>query len=226
MTARPGGRLARRPLHFFFLVDCSGSMGFDGKIQALNTAIREAIPHMRRAADENANADVFVRVVRFSDGADWHVQHPTPIEDFTWHDVEARGVTDMGEALRLVAPELNGLSMPDRALPPVLVLISDGQPTDDFSGGLQELLTSPWGEKSVRMAVAIGRDADQEILQKFIAHLEYRPVSASNPEALVERIKWASTAALKAASSPTVGQTVSVPAPAPPAADPDVSPVW
>jgi uncharacterized protein YegL len=115
--------------------------------------------------------------------------------------------------------------MPDRALPPVLVLVSDGQPTDDFQGGLRDLLDKPWGRKAIRMAIAIGRDADQEVLQKFIDHLEYRPVSASNPEALVERMRWASTAGLRASSSPAAGHTVSVPAP-PPVNDPEALPVW
>ena len=118
MTVRPGGQLAKRPLHFYFLVDCSGSMKMDGKIQALNTAIREAIPHMRRAADDNANAEVFVRVVKFADGAEWHVVSPTAVHDFTWSDVEAGGVTDLGAALRLVAAELSQPPMPERSLPP------------------------------------------------------------------------------------------------------------
>lgn len=62
---RPGGELATRPLHFIWIADCSGSMRSDGKIQALNNAIREAVPHMRTAADENPNAEVLVRAVRF-----------------------------------------------------------------------------------------------------------------------------------------------------------------
>ena len=33
---RPGARLAGRPLHFIFLLDGSGSMATDGKIEALN----------------------------------------------------------------------------------------------------------------------------------------------------------------------------------------------
>src|ERR1700683_1465271 len=44
---RPGGQMAARPLHFIWLADGSGSMRVDGKIQALNNAIREAIPHMQ-----------------------------------------------------------------------------------------------------------------------------------------------------------------------------------
>ena len=91
--------------------------------------------------------------------------------------------------------------MSERALPPVLVLLSDGQPTDDFSGGLKELLDLPWGKKAVRVAIAIGKDCDREVLQKFIGHPELQPLEANNPEALVKCIKWASTVVLQAASA-------------------------
>jgi len=92
--------------------------------------------------------------------------------------------------------------MTDRALPPVLVMISDGQPTDSFEKGLQKLMDEPWGKKAVRIAIAIGKDADSAVLQKFIGHSEIKPLQANNPEALVNYIKWVSTAVLKSASSP------------------------
>ncbi|MFZ1641992.1 MAG: vWA domain-containing protein, partial [Candidatus Contendobacter sp.] len=137
MAKRPGGELATRPLHFIWIADCSGSMSIDGKIQALNTAIREALPHMRQVADENPNAEVLVRALKFSSGAQWHVSQPTPVADFKWADLQTEGVTDLGRALAMVAEQLRIPPMSDRALPPVLVLISDGQPTDDFNKGLQ-----------------------------------------------------------------------------------------
>ena len=207
MTMRPGGELATRPLHFIWIADCSGSMAIDGKIQSLNTAIKEAIPNMQDVADENPNAQVLVRAVRFSDGAQWHVSQPTDIADFRWDDLNAGGVTSMGRALTLVADQLKIPPMTDRALPPVLVLISDGQPTDDFTSGLQALMNEPWGRKAVRIAIAIGEDADQEVLKKFIANPELRPLQANNPEALTKYIRWVSTAVLKSASSP-VSQTI------------------
>jgi uncharacterized protein YegL len=203
MKKRPGGELATRPLHFIWICDTSGSMSVDGKIQRLNFAIREAIPHMRQVADENPNAEVLVRVLRFSSGAQWHVSQPTPVEDFEWTDLSAEGVTDMGRALTMLAQQLKIPPMTDRALPPVLVLVSDGQPTDDFQGGLEELLEQPWGMKAVRVAIAIGEDADSEVLQKFIGHAEIKPLRANNPETLVKYVKWVSTAVLKSASSPS-----------------------
>lgn len=236
MSKRPGGEMATRPLHFFWIADCSGSMK-GAKIQTLNFAIKDALPEMERVAEENPNAQVLLRAVKFSNGAQWHVANPTPIQEFKWADLEADGLTDMGTALRLVAGQLKMAPegpMSERALPPVLVLISDGQPTDDFVGGLKTLMDEPWGKKAVRIAVAIGEDASHEVLQKFIGNSDLKPLAANNPEALVKHIKWVSTAVLKSASSPAsqtkdaaAAGNVPVPMPVPdPAAAGNAKDVW
>ena len=49
---RPGGELASRPLHFFWVVDCSGSM-YGEKIGTVNHAIQSTIPEMVDAAEDN-----------------------------------------------------------------------------------------------------------------------------------------------------------------------------
>jgi uncharacterized protein YegL len=172
------------------------------KIEALNFAIREAIPAMQEVARENPNAQVMMRAVRFSDSAQWHVAQPTEVHDFRWPDLSADGVTAMGQALGLVAEALNIENMPQRGLPPVLVLISDGQPTDNFDKGLAKLMAEPWGVKAVRVAIAIGDDADEGVLQKFIGNVEIKPLRADNARDLAKKIRWASTVPLKAASNP------------------------
>ncbi len=202
MGRRPGGELAARPLHFIWIADCSSSMASDGKIQALNQAIREALPHMKDVAADNPNAEVLVRAVSFSSGARWHVADATSVDSFQWPDLQTSGYTAMGEALRLVADQMKLEVMSKRALPPVLVLLSDGQPTDDFGAGLQALMNEPWGKKAVRLAIAIGSDADRQVLQRFIGHPEIPPLEANHPEALVQHIRWASTAVLQSVSSP------------------------
>ena len=227
MAMRPGGELAKRPLHFILILDCSGSMNYDGKIQQLNHAIKEAIPHMKAVADSNPNADLLVRALKFSSGAEWHISQPTPVDSFKWTDVSADGVTDMGRGFSMVADQLKIPPMTDRALPPVLVLISDGQPTDDYATGLDAIMKQPWGKKAVRIAIAIGRDADNDVLQKFIGHSELKPLQANNADSLVKYIRWVSTAVVGAASSPP-SQTneenapgVNIPIPKPPALDTD-----
>lgn len=211
MIKRPGGALATRPLHFIWIVDCSGSMGGE-KIKSLNFAIREALPAMRSVADENPNAEILCRAISFDTNAKWHIKNPTPIDKFDWIDLEVGGVTAMGAALKLLAEELATDKMGDRALPPVLVLLSDGAPTDDFRSGLNAITALPWGKKAVKLSIAIGEDADTDVLQQFIGHDEIKPLIANNAAQLVDFIRWASTAVVIATSSPdsnTPGQKAS-----------------
>jgi uncharacterized protein YegL len=207
----PDLRLSTRPLHFLYLCDGSGSMAAQGKIQALNQAIRQSLPGMAEVARQNPEACVLVRAVRFADRASWHIAEPTPVKDVLWRDLEAGGATAMGEAMEMLARALRAPSMESRALPPVLVLISDGQPTDDFDAGLSVLMREPWAQKAVRLAIAIGHDADLDVLQRFIGPVgaeadsgrsPRRPLQASNATALAQYIQWASTAVVGAASMP------------------------
>ena len=224
--AFPNVRLASRPLHFIYLCDCSGSMQAQGKIQSLNQAIRQSLPGMAAVARDNPEARVLVRALRFADRAAWHIASPTPVEQLHWNDLQAGGVTALGEALELLAAELRSPPMEQRALPPVLVLISDGQPTDDFEAGLAALMAEPWARKAVRLAIAMGHDADEEVLQRFIGpgtglalprgevpgasgemprhpvgRSPRRPLQASNATTLARYIQWASTAVVGAAST-------------------------
>jgi len=224
--AFPNVRLASRPLHFIYLCDCSGSMEAQGKIQSLNQAIRQSLPGMAAVARDNPEARVLVRALRFADRAAWHIASPTPVEELHWNDLQAGGVTALGEALELLAAELRSPPMEQRALPPVLVLISDGQPTDDFEAGLAALMAEPWARKAVRLAIAMGHDADEEVLQRFIGpgtglalprgevpgasgemprhpvgRSPRRPLQASNATTLARYIQWASTAVVGAAST-------------------------
>jgi len=195
----PGGEMSSRTLDFFWIADCSGSM--DGeKIQTLNYAIRQTIPDMRKEADANPNARLLVRAVKFSDGASWHIASATPVESFNWTDLSAGGVTSMGKALELVVDELNQFPPDTKRLPPVLVLLTDGQPTDEYKKGLDSLLDTPWGKKSVRIAIAIGKDADLTVLEQFTGNREL-VLEAKNPQLLIRFIKWASTV-VKTVSSP------------------------
>ena len=197
---RPGGEMAKRPLNFFWVVDCSGSMSVENKMQQVNYAIQSTIPDMRDAQSENTNAQLLIQAMQFSTGAKWITAQPVKIEDYTWVDMRASGVTDLGKAFELLAGQLDIPPMSERALPPVIVLLSDGQPTDSYKDQLNKLLSMPWGKKAVRIAIAIGRDADRSVLQEFTGNPEM-VLDANNPQALVAMIKWASTVA-KQVSNP------------------------
>jgi uncharacterized protein YegL len=221
LSKRPGGPLASRPVNYFWILDVSSSMANDGKIQSLNNCIHDAIPLMQKAAESYPQAKLFVRAIKFSSGAEWHIAQPTPIAEFKWTDLNASGVTDMGKAFLMVAEQLRMPPMPERGKPPVLALISDGQPTDDFESGIKEIMAQPWGRKSIRVAIAIGEDANLEVLQKFIGNPESQPLRAKNPEALAKCIQWLSTFPVERAASPpsqphgSLGEQTNKPSPIP-----------
>lgn len=228
MSDIPGGPMANRPVHFIWLLDCSYSMQGE-KIGQLNYAIREAVPEMRSVAQDNPAAQLLLRTMTFSTTARWHHQDPVPVENFTWQDVQVDGMTNLGEALHMVARELDTLPMPQRALKPVLALVSDGVPTDDWKAGLRAVDATPWGRKAVRVAIAIGTDADRTVLQEFLGNPELQPLDANSPKQLAAAIRWASTAAVKAASQMVAGATDPLskqPPYAPPVLDDDDDDVW
>lgn len=100
--------------------------------------------------------------------------------------------------------------MPERALPPVIVLLSDGQPTDDYKKSMDKLKKLPWFRKAVKIAISIGQDADDEVLIEFTGNKEL-VLQANNATALAKMIKWASTTA-SMVSAPSSKPMNSVPA--------------
>ncbi len=206
MAERLGGTTTRRPLHFFWLLDVSGSMGHDGKIQALNNAIEETLPLLREDAAANPQAQVLVSSMVFATSPEWVGQQAVPVERMRWRPVQPvpQGLTELGLALRQLLEPLRHLEDEGRGYAPVVVLVSDGHPTSlagpRFEDALAEVLATPWGAASVRMAIGIGRDADMQALAHFIGDPTRPPLRAENPQQLVAMVQWVSRYASRVAS--------------------------
>ena len=181
-------------------------MRVQGRIDALNEAIRAAVPHIQAVARENPQAGIYVNAIRFGDEARWVVERLTPAYEFGWPGIEASGGTAMGEAIAMVGEALQPPLIWGRALPPLLALVTDGLPTDDFRAGMSHLLSKAWGRRAARYAVAIGEEAAgaeaQATLRAFVSKDAPPPLIARDPETLAGHIRWISTAALRAICSP------------------------
>jgi len=209
----PGLQIAKRQLNFYYILDISGSMSTNGRIQALNQSVRQSIPKMVEAAKSSPNAELIVHAVTFGSDAKWHIYPGVPIESFVWQDVSASGTTTMGAALNLVCDDLEN-NMPSRSLPPVLVLVSDGHPTDSFDKSLSRLVNSPWGRKSVRIGIGMGPKAEVDwgTMERFMFDMDVAPLHAANSADLANYIRWASTVAVAASSTGYSGAEESAPA--------------
>lgn len=191
MSHDPLGSPARKQLHLFLVADCSSSMSGE-KIQTLNRAVKEALFELRNAQDSNPFTDVLVRSISFADGAQWHIGNPTPVRDVSWLDLQASGVTKLGAAIDLLADALTPEKMGRRNLPPVVILLSDGAPTDAWEEPLRRLNSSAWGKpgRTTRVAFAIGKDADKDVLGDFTGNPE-TVLDVKNPGQMVQLLKWA-----------------------------------
>lgn len=180
--------IVKRQMVLFFVVDTSGSMQ-GTKIGAVNTAIREVLPELKDAG--GADIDLKVAFLTFSSGCQW--MYPTPIasDSFQWTTVDADGVTDLGAACRELNDKLskNGfLKAPSGSVAPVIFLLSDGEPTDDFESGINLLQQNNWFKHGIKVAVAIGDDANKDVLAKFTGNIE-AVITVHTPEALRKWIR-------------------------------------
>ena len=159
--------VSRKSLVLFFLIDTSGSMK-GKKMGELNTVMEELIPEIRRVGE--ADTEVKVAVLTFSTEVRWMYSTPIPIEDFEWARLRAEGVTSMGEAfkeLNLRMSRNSFLSSPSLSFAPVIFLMTDGYPSDDYRAGLKELKTNSWYKFGLKAALGIGQEANDDVLAEF-----------------------------------------------------------
>jgi uncharacterized protein YegL len=193
-SVMPGGGIARRPLHVILLADCSGSMT-GAKIQALNFAIGDMLQHFASWEREQEKR-ILIRAIAFANEPRWHIAEPQPASQMTWRalSVVPRGRTNMGPAFRMLAQALLD-DQASRGPRPVLVLITDGLPTDepaDFEAGLSELLSVPAGRDAMRIAVAIGSNARSDALTRFIGNSSLPVLVAGDVEQIADQLHRAS----------------------------------
>jgi uncharacterized protein YegL len=188
----------------FFIIDTSGSME-GAKINAVNTAIREVIPEIKDISNTNADALIKIAVMEFSSGITWLTPNgPVDSNDYNWTNLEAAGTTDLGAACKALNEKLstkeNGF-MKDAAgsYAPALFLLSDGEPIDDWKKELDKLKQNNWFKAAVKVALAIGDDANKDVLKEFTGTIE-TVMEVHNKAMLIKMIKFVSVTASQVAS--------------------------
>ncbi len=196
--------VARRTMVLFFVIDTSGSMsGY--KIGAVNAAIEEVIPEIKNISESNADAAIKIAALSFSTGASWITSEPVAAEKFKWDDIDAEGVTDLGRACLALNEKLSTKAFMNEArgsYAPVILLMSDGEPTDDYMHGLDQLKKNNWFKSAIKVAIAIGEDANQEVLADFTGTSE-SVITAHTPGELKKWIKFMSVRSTEIGSSST-----------------------
>jgi len=186
-------QIARKTMVLFFLVDTSGSM-YGEKIGSLNDAIRETVPDLKDLSQSNPDAAIKIAVMQFDTNVRWLYPQPIDSEQFRWNDLQAGGLTELGAALLELNGKLSKTQFMQEAAgsyAPVLILLSDGGPTDDFDSALEVIKKNAWFKHAIKIAIAIGNDADKNVLTQFTGNSE-SVIEVHNKSALKAIIRFVS----------------------------------
>lgn len=160
-----------RMLPVILLLDVSGSMSYDAKMDELNSSVREMLDSFQK--EQIVQAEICVSIVTFGSEVKVHTEL-TPARDIRYTDMVAGGMTYMGRAFDVAYDLIEDRNkIPKNAYRPVVVLVSDGAPNDDhWEEKLNRFTSTGRSSKCDRWSLAIGADADVGMLKRFLDHPE------------------------------------------------------
>ena len=163
-----------KPLPVVLLLDTSSSMNAGGeqsKITELDSAVRDMIKDF--AHEEQLETEIQVSVITFGYNGVQLALPYTNASKVEMKKLEAQGNTPMGMALRMAKDMIEDKeTTPSRAYRPLVILCSDGAPNDDWEDPMDNFIKDGRSSKCDRMAMAIGSDANETVLKRFIEGTE------------------------------------------------------
>ena len=157
----------------FFIIETSAAM--EGtKISIINEAMCELLIDLKKRSD-NEGVITKVAIMQCANGAEWLTPIPVDVDNFSWNDLETCCGANLGEACKLLDSKLHiGEFFQSKVvnLAPIIILISDGNPTDDFTSELAKLKENSWFRHSIKLAISFGEDTNKDILKDFTGSYE------------------------------------------------------
>lgn len=197
-----------KPLPVVFLLDVSGSM-YGSKIANLNQAVEEMLQSF--SVENMRETEIRVSVITFGSQVKLHLPL-TKADEIKWAPLAADGGTPLGTAIRMAKDMIEDKDqIPSRAYRPAVILVSDGRPGDNWKKPLEDFISSGRSSKCDRMALAIGRDADEGVLGKFVEGTTNPLFHAENAAKLKDFFKFVTMSVTVRSKSRTPN---SVPTPA------------
>jgi uncharacterized protein YegL len=135
-----------RRLPVYLLLDTSGSMSGE-PIEAVKTGVQALVSSLRQ--DPYALETAYISVITFDSSAR-QVVPLTELTQFQMPPITASGSTAMGEALTLVtqcaaSEVIKSTAEVKGDWKPLVFVLTDGEPTDDFQRGVREFKKGKWG---------------------------------------------------------------------------------
>ena len=154
-----------RRLPVYLLLDTSGSMTGE-PIEAVKNGVQMMIHSLRQ--NPQAIETAFVSIITFCSDAKQLIPL-TDLASFQTVDLKAAGTTALGAALSLLADKLENevtkTTLEQKGdWKPIVFIMTDGVPTDDWQAGFQKLKAV---KKGLIVGCAAGNNADDKVLKEI-----------------------------------------------------------
>lgn len=170
----------RRQLNLFYLIDTSYSMEGQ-KIESINQVMPEVINMVADISQNNQdNAKIMVSCLSFNTTSEWMYEMPVEATNFNWTPLTVTGCTQFGEVCKKLEAALHRGSKENPGVMfsktghknPCIIILSDGEPTDNWRIEFDKLKHNAWFKAATKLAIAIGNDADPNMLAEFVGNRE------------------------------------------------------
>ena len=190
------------------LLDTSSSMS-GSKIDKLNEAVEKMIKSFKKA--ETMERFIKVAIITFGkNGVQLHTPM-TEVNKIDYSPLQTGGWTPMGTALKMAKAMIEDKTIiKSRDYRPAVVLVSDGQPNDDWQAPLDEFISTGRTKKCDRLALAIGSDADMRVLEMFISGCDNPVFFAEGADDIVDKFKQITMSVTLRTKSTNPNQTISI----------------
>lgn len=174
--------MPKKLLPIIYIIDSSGSMDANGNMTKVNEAIQDTMDILKEKAVESADAEILIGALKFATGAEWVFDGLKSTDDFYWNDIQAGGMTYLGDALEKLNAKMSRSEFFADKIGfkcPVLIFMSDGYPNDpgdSWRKSLEKIRQNKWFANSIKIAIAVGKDADRDVLIEVVDN---------NPEGLI-----------------------------------------
>ena len=191
------------------LLDTSYSMSGQ-PIDRLNKAVETMINEFKKA--ETMETFIKLSIITFGseNGVDLHTPL-TEVSKIDFHPLSVAGATPMGTSFKMAKAMIEDKEIfKGRDYRPAIVLLSDGAPTDDWEQPLDDFISNGRSGKCDRMAIAIGSNADETVLKRFIFGCENPLFYAEDANKIIDAFKKITMSVTMRTKSVNKNQTVKI----------------
>ncbi len=185
-------QLLKPVVDLYLVLDFSRSMSQDGRLDSLNTALKELLRKLPKQAEEE-NIELFVNIVSFSSRVDWIFKNEQLSSGIKkWKDKTNKDLgllTHTGNALDEINKDIVSKDVLGHRAP-VIILLSDGKvgDNDTYNSVLSKYNGKDELSKTIRAAILVGNQVLESQFDDFVSDASNLYKAGNSLDTIVQKV--------------------------------------